>query len=364
MMEYSARLELDDHMFRVDLEIMRMLWVFHWVSPHQLARLVMDSASRRSRERLNKILARLYAAHKIWREPKYTNRAATDNTEHFNGETSGGYFYGLTDSGQALMADLAPTYMPELLQSHCMTREFYLSMASRKALRHSAHYTEFCTRFICEMRHHRLTVGLFLDTESTRLGSHLRMDGLLRHRFWRQHPTVNASREEVMPWHIPWLHGLRTVGDPLVVDRTYAVEIDEGTEELEIIMRKAQNYQRTFVGGMEIEGLPQVPWATILCPAGERLPPNIRQTYFPLPVFVVPGPQRLANVWAAWQAGWPGSGFRATHWGLLNVAKSVMHAPYLSHDGAWVNLIGQPHAYQGRLPQPRRLSGKVTGRPA
>ncbi len=352
---HLTRGQLDDNATRIDWEIMRMLWICHFASPHQLTRLVLGTASHSNRVKMNAILLRLRASTKVWYEPKNLFRGSTDNKEHFNGMVSGGRFYGLTQAGKNLMSDIAPDFMPELLQSHCTVREFYFSMAGRNSMRHSGHYTEFCTRFITEMRHHPRTLGIFIDTECTRLGSHLRMDGLLRHRFLKN-LQPNVPNTDVMPWYVPWLLGLRSPGDPNVIDRTYSIEIDENTEELEIIVRKAQNYKRTFLGGMDRPNVPRVAWDSILCPSGAQLPPEARQKYFPIPVFVVPGPQRLANVLAAWQMGWPNGPFLGTHWGLLNQAQSITNAPYLNINGQWINLIGNSHGYQGQLPTPARIT--------
>jgi hypothetical protein len=52
--------------------------------------------------------------------------------------------------------------------------------------------------------------------------------------------------------------------------------------------------------------------------------------------------QRLANVWQAWQQGWPNSEVRMTTWELLGQARSVMSAPYLNQDRQWVDLLGNP----------------------
>lgn len=151
--------------------------------------------------------------------------------------------------------------------------------------------------------------------------------------------------------------GLTLPATPAVVDRTFAIEIDQNTEEPRIITQKAENYKRTFLGGMDLvdeRGNPRytpVEWHKILCPAGEALPPMERFPYWPIPVFIVPTQQRLVNVWQSWQRGWPRSELRVTDWHRIDEAQSIVNAPYLNQHGQWVTLIGKPTTYQATLPE-------------
>jgi hypothetical protein len=331
-------------------EVLRMLWTFHFASTAQLTRLIWSGYTESNRKRLRRTLERLLTVHLIWREPL---RLLAGFRGHSFGKVSGGWFYGLTEQGRQVVLE----HLPHLAGIHCLTRDAYLSLGDRRTLRHAFHYTEYCTGLIEELRRHPLTAGLFFDTECTRLGSHLRMDGLFRMRLWRKPPPHAIHRDDAPPWYVPWLSSLR---EPLVsglFDATFAIEIDEGSEELRVLVRKAENYRRTYAGGMvarsgESEsGHLLVDWPSILCPAGTESAPELRTFFFPIPVVIVPGPQRLINVFEAWQRGWATSEVRVTSWFHIHERGSIVKAPYLNQNRQWVDLLGRPLAYSGRLPQ-------------
>jgi hypothetical protein len=276
----------------------------------------------------------------IWREPR---RSLPGYRAHSNGRASGGWYYGLTEAGRGWAA----RSMPELMALHCITREGYLSDPDRRTMTHSAHCTEYCTRMIEYLRCHPLTLGLFFETESTVMGSHLRMDCLIRLRLYRRPPAPQGAVTAAPPWHVPWLPTLRTLTVAGTLDATFALEIDEGSETLAVLQGKALNYRRTFVGGhhmLDVAGnatdRPTVQWQRVLCAADIQDQLATQATYFPIPVFVLTGEQRLAHVWDAWRRGWPGAEVRMTTWAHLNRARSVLNAPYLNQERHWVNLLG------------------------
>ena len=218
----------------------------------------------------------------------------------------------------------------------------------RRTLAHSTHLTEYCTRMIHYLRDHPLTVGMFFETESTVLGSHLRMDALIRLRLRRREAPPPALPPVHPHWHVPWLPTLRTPVVPGTLDATFALEIDEGTESLRVLERKALNYQRTLLGGQVLDAsgtetdVAAVHWQKVLCPVDVPATTEAQATYFPIPVCVMNSEQRLANVWQAWQQGWPNSEVRMTTWELLSRGRSVMSAAYLNQDRQWVDLLGNP----------------------
>ena len=332
----------------VEREVLRMLWTFHWTSTAQLTRLVWGSNTGRHRTRLRPILQRLYANNLIWRT---TWRFLPGYRAQQRGAVSGGWFYGLTELGKAQAA----ARLPALTMMHCMTREDYLSATERRTLLHSGHYTEWCTGLIEELRRHPATAGVFVETESTALGRHLRMDGLIRLRL-RQASQGVAGAVERPPWFVPWLPGLRAPLVPGLVDVTLALEIDEGTEHLAVIEGKGENYRRTYLGGMQLPdasgavAFPSVAWDQVLCPANAPTDLHSRRLFFPITVLVVLGPQRLVNTWEAWQRGWSGSEVRMTSWQHIHEAGSIVRAPYVNQRQEWVGLLGHPHPYDGRLP--------------
>jgi hypothetical protein len=246
--------------------------------------------------------------------------------------------------------------MPELTVLHCITREGYLYDADRRTMTHSTHHTEFCTRMIQRLRGDLSTAGMFFETESTVLGTHLRMDGLIRLRLYRPTSTPDPATEDLPPWHVPWMPTLRTARVPGTLDVTFAVEIDEGKESLPILERKALNYRRTFTGAAldagagghhlldaanESDRRP-VHWQKVLCPPDVGAHITAQVAYFPIPVVVMNSETRLAHVWQAWNRGWPGSEVRMTTWEHLGRARSVMSAAYLNQDRQWVDLLGSP----------------------
>ncbi len=235
----------------IEAEILRMLWTLHFVSMKQLCRLMYGKVSRRRLKRLSNTLDLMYSRGWVWREPW---RMIPGYEGHMHGFNSGGWFYGLMEEGRKHVID--ELEILELRTIHCMTREAYFSGASRRSIVHSTHYTEYLTRFIEETRRSPFTMGIYIDTECTLLGRHLRMDGLLRYRRYRQEPPRVMERQAQLatlpPWHVPWQYSLRLPASAEVLDRTYAIEIDESTEQLSIIQRKAENYKRTFLGGMEL----------------------------------------------------------------------------------------------------------------
>ncbi len=325
----------------VEREIVRMLWVMHFATTDQLSRLVWNEVTPALRRRLAPALNRLRAMQMIWREPR---RVSPGYGSHLNGRASGGWYYGLTETGRAWAA----TRMPELTVLHCITREGYMSDPDRRTITHSTHCTEYCARMIQHLRRHPLTLGLFFETESTVMGAHLRMDCLIRLRLYRRPPAPSGTPPPPDPWYVPWLPTLRTATVPRTLDATFALEIDEGTEKLAVLERKALNYRRTFAGGqrlLDVAGneteTPTVHWQHVMCPTDVPDQIEAQLAYFPIPVFVMTNEQRLANVWQAWKEGWPGAEVRMTTWAHLDRSDSVLRAPYLNQERQWVDLLGR-----------------------
>ena len=340
----------------IEREILRMLWTFHFATPDQLNRLLWTAPSGAQRRQLTEALRRLHTLHMVWREGR---RVMPGYRSHANARASGGWYYGLTETGRSWAAER----MPELTILHCITREGYMHAAERRTITHATHHTEYCTRLIQALRRHPLTVGMFFETESTVMGGHLRMDGLIRLRLYEHAPPATVSSSQGPPWYVPWMPTLRTPTVPGTLDATFALEIDEGTEHLLVLERKARNYQRTFAGNprgalageqvfrdRETSGadMPAVHWHKVLCPEDTPDDIEVQASYFPIPVFVMNSEQRLANVWQAWHQGWPNSEVRMTTWAHLQQeappARSVMGAPYLNQDRQWVDLLGSPLA--------------------
>ncbi len=184
------------------------------------------------------------------------------------------------------------------------------------------------------------------------------MDGLIRLRRWQQRPPPQPMPPRD-PWFVPWSTSLRAASVRGMRDVTFALEIDEGTEPLGVLYRKAENYKRTYVGGMHQRdpagqaAMPTVAWDTILCPTNTPADREARKYFFPVPLVVVPSAQRLANVFAVWQRGWPGSEVRMTSWEHINQQGSIVEAPYLNQHRQWVDWLGYPHpSYAGSIPKP------------
>lgn len=330
----------------VEREIVRMLWTFHFATQEQLSRLIWNDGRPMVRRRLKPALTRLLTMHMIWQEPR---KPLPGYSSHTHGKASGGWYYGLTAAGKSW----GSTRMPELQGLHCITREGYLSDPDRRTITHSGHCTEYGVRLIQYLRQHPLSVGMFFETESTVLGAHLRMDCLIRLRLYRQAPRKESDMPARPPWYVPWLPTLRTPILPGTLDATFALEIDESSEGLQVLEDKARNYRRTFAyglpGGQQVvagmgvsDGVPTVHWQQVLCPMDAPEPIEARLISFPIPVFVMKDEGRLASVWQAWSRGWPGAEVRMTTWPLLNAARSVLSAPYLNQERRWVDLLGSP----------------------
>ncbi len=333
---------------QIEREIVRMLWTFHVATTDQLTRLLWNTSTPALRQRTTIALRRLLQMCIVSREAR---RPLPGYRGHLHGRVSAGYYYGLTEIGRAW----GGTAMPELQALHVVTREGSMTDPDRRTITHSAHCTEYCTRMIQYLRGHPLTVGMFFETESTVIGRHLRMDCLIRLRLHRRPPAASPADEERPPWHVPWLLTLRTPSVPATLDATFALEIDEGSENLAVLERKALNYRRTFIQGVPGEQrlvnaagidaeLPVVQWQQVLCPVQVADQIEAQLAYFPIPLFVMNSEQRLANVWQAWSEGWPGAEVRMTTWAHLEQARSVMRAPYLNQQRQWVDLLGNPLA--------------------
>ncbi len=182
-------------------EILRFLWLVHFASINQLCRLIFDKTTVHYRTRISRLLGLLLDGNQVWHQSR--RAAIPGNRGHIQNTASGGLFYGLTVHGK----NRIKLKYPELQASHCMTREGYLSEAAQRTMRHASNYTEYFTRLVQELRFHPLSVGLFLDTECMSLGSHLRMDGLLRYRLLRQVPVATKDRD-LFSWYVPWMPGL------------------------------------------------------------------------------------------------------------------------------------------------------------
>ena len=330
----------------IEREVVRMLWTFHFATQDQLSRLIWNDGAPQARRRLKPALTRLLTMHMIWREPR---KPLPGYSSHTHGKASAGWYYGLTDAGRLW----GSTRLPELRGLHCTTREGYLSDPDRRTISHSVHCTEYGVRLIQYLRRHPLTVGMFFETESTVLGSHLRMDCLIRLRLHRQPPRAPSAASAGPPWFVPWLPTLRTPRLPGTLDATFALEIDESSEQLQVLEGKACNYRRTFAyglpGGQQVvaatgvdDVVPTVHWQQVLCPVDVPEAIEARVISFPVPLFVMKDEGRLASVWQAWSRGWPGAEVRMTTWALLNAARSLMSAPYLNQERRWVDLLGSP----------------------
>ena len=275
-----------DTSVELEREVVRMLWRFHFATPEQLSRLLWNENRRPWLRQLRAPLRRLLEMHMVWREPHKTRPGYRS---HVNGRAAGGWYYGLTEVGRAW----AVTRLTELTVLRCITREGYLSNPDRRTMTHSSHCTEYCTRMIQLLRTDPRTAGVFFETESTVLGGHLRMDCLIRLRLHRHVPTM-AIPPSTLPWELPWLPTLRTRPLPGALDVTFALEIDEGTEALDILALKALNYRRTFTqglpGGQQVQTeqdgvvtLPTVQWQAVLCPPDLPAHPSASLPYYPIP---------------------------------------------------------------------------------
>ncbi len=327
----------------IERELVRMLWTFQFATTDQLTRLLWNASTPTLRRRTTMALQRLLDMFMVAREAR---RPLPGYRSQLNGRASAGYYYALTEAGRAW----GGTTMPELLALHCTTREGYMTDSDRRTITHAVHCTEYGTRMIQYLRNHPLTLGMFFETESTVLGGHLRMDCLIRLRLHRRPPAAPVAVRDQPPWHVPWLGTLRTPSVAGTLDATFALEIDEGSENLAVLRAKALNYRRTFIQGVPgsqrllaagVEAdLPTVHWQRVLCPMESVDGSETQLVYFPIPLIIMNTEQRLANVWQFWSEGWPDAEVRMTTWALLERTRSVMRAPYLNQQRQWVDLLG------------------------
>ena len=185
----------------------------------------------------------------------------------------GGLIYVLTPTGVEVLKQRYPTEPLEY------EKLIVRADGTAHQAEHQIEYADFIVQMLLMLGQLPGVVGVNSSAEmQLGQGRTPRCDGFLVVRRWINAVTVRTTPLDVRT-KIPWLQGPKEPGQ---VDRTYAIEVDRGTEDLHVIAGKARSYLAVYQSGW---------W---------------RGRYqFPGTVFLVPDVERREEVVVEWLRGWP-----------------------------------------------------------
>jgi hypothetical protein len=212
--------------------------------------------------------------------------AANHAAEYTRVRKQGAFAYGLTNQGKELLNTLEVERDP-LTFERLVSRDSKGRKPDLRTLSHDLQVSWWCLNVILAAAQNRACRKIYIQTEFYPEKSQ-RIDALVIIRLSPEHPR---SAEEVGP--IPFFDGSdRKEGE---IDIRLALEVDKGTEELKVLLEKAEKYRDLHKAGIYT--------ATLGGPV--------------LPVFLVQTPRRAAQIAKEFQDIWP------TGWGVVGTPFSV-----------------------------------------
>ena len=212
--------------------------------------------------------------------------AANHAAEYTKVRKQGAYAYGLSDQGKELLNTLEVERDP-LTYDRLVSRDPKGRKPDLRTLAHDLQVSWWCLNVILAASQNRYCRKLYVQTEFYPEKGQ-RIDALI---ILRLSPDNPRSNETVGP--ISFFDGSeRREGE---IDIRLALEVDKGTEELKVLLEKAEKYRDLHKAGIYT--------ATLGGPV--------------LPIFLVQTPRRAAQIAKEFQDIWP------TGWGVAGTPFSV-----------------------------------------
>jgi Replication-relaxation len=212
--------------------------------------------------------------------------AANHAAEYTRVRKQGAFAYGLSHQGKELLNTLEVEQEP-LTFERLVSRDSKGRKPDLRTLSHDLQVSWWCLNVIMAAAQNRACRKIYVQTEFYPEKSQ-RIDALI---ILRLNPDNPRPVEDVGP--IPFFDGTeRRDGE---IDIRLALEVDKGTEELKVLLEKAEKYRDLHKAGIYS--------ATLGGPV--------------LPVFLVQTPRRAAQIAREYQDVWP------TGWGVAGTPFSV-----------------------------------------
>lgn len=224
--------------------------------------------------------------------------AANHAAEYAKVRKQGAFAYGLSDQGKELLNTLEVEQDP-LTYERLVSRDPKGRKPDLRTLSHDLQVSWWCLNVVLDAAENRYCRKVYVQTEFYPEKSQ-RIDALVILRLSPDHPR---PVERVGP--IPFFDG--TARQPDEIDIRFALEVDKGTEELRVLLHKAEKYRDLHRAGIYT--------ATLGGPV--------------LPVFLVQTPRRAAQIAREFQDIWPnGWGVVATPLSANNSRDGVLWGKY------------------------------------
>lgn len=235
----------------------------------------------------------------IWRVQTRTV-AANHAADYTKVRKQGAYAYGLADQGKALLDTLEVERDP-LTFGRLRSRDPKGRKPDLRTTSHDLQVAWWCLNVILSAGENRACRAIYVQTEFYPEKSQ-RIDALVIIRLCPDHPRPRADVGT-----FPFFDGSkRAAGE---IDIRLALEVDKGTEELKVLLEKAEKYRDLHKAGIYT--------ATIGGPV--------------LPIFLVQTARRAAQIAREFQAIWPsGWGVAATPVSANSVRDGVLWGHYLT----------------------------------
>ena len=232
-----------------------------------------------------------------------------------------GRIYSLTPAGWEYLNQAFPT----LEETHERLAPTYFN--PRHQAEHQIEYGDLITSVIRALGTIPGIIGISSYIEMD-LGpdARPRADGILIMRRWSNATLPHLEQSSLYPW-------LLMPRQNHQIDRTFAIEIDRGTEEIAVLQGKAESYAAVFQSGY---------WKN--------------KYQWPIVAFAVPTESRKQKILDAWERGWPRSmaiattfaaihdqGVLASIWTLQRTVNGQRtHEPYSFIPSAWrTQIVGE-----------------------
>jgi len=221
----------------------------------------------------------------LWRVQTRTV-AANHAAEYSKGRKQGAYAYGLADQGKELLNTLEVVRDPLTLE-RLRSRDPKGRKPDLRTISHDLQVSWLCLNILLSAAQNRYCRQVYVQTEFYPEKSQ-RIDALIIVRLCPDQPLPDTRAGA-----IHFFDGsARSAGE---VDIRLALEVDKGTEELKVLLEKAEKYRDLHKLGIYT--------ATLGGPV--------------LPVFLVQTPRRAAQIAKEFQDIWP------TGWGVAGTPFSV-----------------------------------------
>jgi hypothetical protein len=269
----------------LEVLLLRLLGRLDLMTLQQIQQVVFPTYSVRGvRYRLQELLNQ----DLLWRVQTRTV-AANHAALHTKVKRQGAYAFGLATNGKALLETLEVERDPHTVE-RLRARDIKGRKPDLRTISHDLQVSWWCLNLILTAAYNRLCRQIYVQTEFYPERSQ-RMDALIILRLSPDHPRPADAMGS-----IPFFDG--TPRGAHEIDIRLALEVDKGTEELKVLLEKAEKYRDLHASGIYT--------ATLGGPV--------------LPVFVVQTPRRAAQIAREFQAIWPSG------WGVVGTPFSANSA--------------------------------------